>query len=67
MRFLRIPIVEEDAQQMPEWVIHDLERQDREERREAPRERLELPLPEPHRQRSPPEPTPASTIIVIDL
>jgi hypothetical protein len=65
MRFLRIPIVESDAQQMPEWIIGDLERRD-EERREAPR--LELPVPEfPERL---PEPKPAeapSTVIVIDL
>ena len=65
MRLLRIPIVESDARQMPEWIIGDVGRRD-EERREAPR--LELPLPEwPERL---PEPRPAeapSTIIVIDL
>lgn len=72
MRFLRIPIDESDARQMPEWIIDELAQRDRasqEDRRESPR--LEMPRmnedPTQTRERSEqPEPLP-STIIVIDL
>lgn len=69
MRLLRIPIIESDAQQVPEWIIGDLERRrEQDEQREAPR--LELPVPGYEYPEHPPEPKPAeapSTVIVIDL
>jgi hypothetical protein len=68
MRFLRIPIVSEDAQQLPDWVIGDLNREGErhEERREAPRlERPESPPPPPPRA---PEPErTGGTVIVFDI
>lgn len=67
MRFLRIPIVSEDAQQLPDWVIGDLNREP-EERREAPR--LELPDQPPRapQPRAPePERSEGGTVIVFDI
>jgi hypothetical protein len=72
MRFLRIPIDESDARQMPEWIIEELTQRDRasqEGRRESPR--LEMPRMNdeqtlPHQRPEQPEALP-STIIIIDL
>lgn len=65
MRFLRIPIEESVAKQMPIWIIDGIQ-QEEEQRREAPR--LELPLPDYPQTREPPrEEAPTSTVIIIDL
>jgi hypothetical protein len=70
MRFLRIPIDESDARQMPEWIIDELaerERASQEVRRELPR--LEMPRmneDQPLLSERQPEALP-STIIIIDL